>query len=120
MNDAQTRDQFELESVKAKGQSLPNGFQSSFFEAPELEKSLVTCLTAVPFNSFGLCFRKKQMSEFCRLQLPRLIFNVDTDPMCRRLGPDKTETAGGETKPNIRKIGKVGTPFFCSAKSDLR
>jgi hypothetical protein len=32
-----------LESVEAKGQSLPDGFQRRFLEAPELEESLQVC-----------------------------------------------------------------------------
>ena len=120
MNDPWTRGQLEPESIKAKRQAFPYGFQRGFLEAPETEKSPVTCLAAGPFNSFGLCFRKEMMSEFCRLQLPRLIFNVDTDAMGRRPGPGETETAGGKTKPNIRKIGKVGSPVFRLAESDPR
>jgi len=39
MNDAQIWVQFEFEGVKAKGQSLPDGFQRRFLETPKLEES---------------------------------------------------------------------------------
>ena len=35
--------------------------------------------TAGPFNSFRLAFRKKLMGKLCRLQVPCLVFKVDTD-----------------------------------------
>jgi hypothetical protein len=37
-----------------------------------------------------------------------LIFEVNTDPVCRRPRAEKTEPAGGKTKPDIWQIGKVG------------
>jgi len=38
MNDTQIWVQLEFESIEAKGQSLPDGFQRRFLEAPELEE----------------------------------------------------------------------------------
>jgi hypothetical protein len=102
MNDTQIWVQLEFEGVEAKGQSLPDGFQGRFLEAPELKESPQALQAAYPFNSIRLGSRKKPMSEFYSLQIPRLIFDVDADPMCRGPRPEKTEPAGGKTKPEIR------------------
>jgi len=102
MNDTQIWVQFEFKGVEAKGQSLPDGFQRRFLEAPELVENPQALQAACPFNSIRLGDRKKPMSEFYSLQIPRLIFEVDADPMCRRPRPEKTEPAGGKTKPEIR------------------
>ena len=83
MNDTQNWIQLEFEGVEAKGQSLPDGFQRRFLEAPELEESSQVRKTACPFNSIRLGYRKKLLSEFCSLQISCLIFEVDADPMCR-------------------------------------
>ncbi len=74
MNDTQIWVQLEFEGVEAKGQSLPDGFQRRFLEGPELEESPPAFQTAYPFNSIRLGCRKKPMSEFWSLQIPRLIF----------------------------------------------
>jgi hypothetical protein len=60
------------------------------------------------------------MSEFCCLQIPHVIFEVDADPMCRRPCPDKAEPAGGKAKPDIWQIRKIGPPVFCLIEIDLR
>jgi hypothetical protein len=64
MNDTQIWVQLEFESIEAKGQSLPDGFQRRFLEAPELEESPQALQTVYPFNSICLGSRKKPMSEF--------------------------------------------------------
>ena len=101
MYKARTWVQLEFEGVEAKGQSFPYGFQRRFLETPELKESPLALHTIQPFNSTSLCYRKKITSEFCSLQIYRLIFEVDADPMCRRPRPEKTETAGGKAKPEI-------------------
>ena len=102
MNDTQIRVQLELEGVEAKGQSLPNRFQRRFLEAPESVESPQALQTAYPFNRLGLGDREELTSELCSLQLPRLIFDVDADPMCRRPRPENAEPAGGKAEPEIR------------------
>ena len=81
MNHTKTRDQAELESIQAKRQAFPYGFQRGFFEAPELEKSLMAYLAAWLFNGPGFGLGKKLMSEFRSLQFPGLIFAIDPDSM---------------------------------------
>ena len=54
MNDAQIWVQLEFEGVKAKGQSLPNGFQRRFLEAPELEENPQALQAVYPLNSIRL------------------------------------------------------------------
>ena len=67
--------------------------------------------TSYRSNSLRLSLRKELLSEFYRLQVPRLIFEVNTDLVCRRPRAEKTRPAGRKTKRDIRQIGKVGTPF---------
>ena len=102
MNDTQIWVQLEFEGIEAKGQSLPDGFQRRFLEAPELEEGPQALQAAYPFNSIRLDSRKEPTSEFYSLQIPRSIFEVDADPMCRRPRPEKAEPAGGKTEPEIR------------------
>ncbi len=83
MNDTQIWIQLEFEGVEPKGQSLSDGFQRRFLEAPELEEGPQALQTAYPFDSIRLGSRKKPMSELYSLQIPRLIFEVDADPMRR-------------------------------------
>jgi len=120
MNDTWIWGQLEFECVEAEGQPLSYGFQRRFLEAPVLEESPLARQAAYPFNSLRLCLRKLPSGEFCRLQVPRSIFEVDTDPVCRRPRPEKTEPAGGKTKPEIWQIGEVGTPFICLLENDPR
>ena len=82
MNDTQPWVQLELEGVEAKGQSLPDGFQRCFLECPELEEGPQALQTVYPIDSIRLGSRKKLMSEFRSLQIPRVIFEVDADPVC--------------------------------------
>ena len=102
MNDTQNWVQLEFEGVEAKGQPLPDGCQCRFLEAPELEERPRTLQTVNTFDSLGLGYREECPSKLRRFQIPRLIFEVDADPMCRRPRPEKTEPAGGETEPEIR------------------
>jgi len=67
MNDTRIWVQLELEGVEAKGQSLPDGFQRRFLEAPELEESPQALQTSYPFNSIRLGSRKESPSELCSL-----------------------------------------------------
>jgi hypothetical protein len=120
MNDTQIWGQLEFERVEAEGQSLSYGFQRRFLEAPELEESPQARQTAYSFNGLCLGLRKVPLREFCRLHVPRLIFEVDTDPVYRRPRPEKTEPAGGKTKPEIWQIGEVGTSFLCLLENDPR
>ena len=83
MNDAQIWVQFEFEGVKAKGQSLPDGFQRRFLETPELEESPQALKPSYPFNSIRFGSRKIPMGQFYSLQIPRLILDIDADPMYR-------------------------------------
>ena len=102
MTQGQLGFQLELEGVEAKGQSLPDGFQRRFLQAPQLEESSPALQAAYLFNSSCFSFRKEPTSKFYSLQIPRLIFEVDADTMCRRPRPEKTEPAGGKTEPEIR------------------
>ena len=102
MNDTQIWGQLEFEGVEAKGQSLPDGFERRFLEAPELEKSPQALQTACPFNSIRLGCPKLLLSEFYSLKVPRMIFDIDADSVRRRPGSEKTEPAGGKTEPEIR------------------
>ncbi len=102
MNDTRMWVQLELEGVEAKGQSLPDGFQRRFLEAPELEESPQALQTLYPFNSIRLGSRKEPTSEICGLEILRSIFEVDADPMRRRPRSEKAEPAGGETETEIR------------------
>ena len=113
LNDTWIWSQFEFERVEAERQSLANGFQGCFLEAPELAENSQARQAACRSNSLRLSLRKELLSEFCRLQVSRLIFEINTDTVCRRPGAEKTEPAGGKTKPDIWQIGKVGTPFLC-------
>ena len=89
LNNADLGYQLEFEGVEAKGQSLSDGLQRRFLECPELEKSPVARQTTRSFNSLGLGYRKELLSELGSLQVPLLIFDVDTDPMRRRPRPTK-------------------------------
>ena len=60
------------------------------------------------------------MSEFCGVQIPRSIFEVDANPMGQRPGPEESEPAGGKAEPDIRQIGKVGPAVLCLLETDLR
>ena len=96
MNDTQVWVQLELEGVEAKGQSLPDGFQRSFLEAPELKESPQALQAACPLNSIRFGSRKKPPGEFCSLEVLRLVFEIDADRMCRRPCADITEMLQAE------------------------
>jgi hypothetical protein len=102
MNDTDFWVQLEFKGLEAIGQSLPDGFQGRFLQASELEESPKALRALRPINSIRLGSRKKPMSEFYSLQVPRLIFQVDADPMGRRPCPEKAEPAGRKTKPEFR------------------
>ncbi len=120
MNDTWIWGKLEFECVEAEGQPLSYGFQSRFLMAPVLEESPLAWQAAYPFNNLCLGLRKVPSSELYRLQVPRTIFEVDADPVCRRPSPEKTKPAGGKTKPEIRQIREVGTPFICLLENDPR
>ena len=81
MNDTQVWFQLELEGIQAKGQSLSDGFQCCFLESPELKENPQPLKTACPLNGICLGSRKKLPSEFCSLDLPGFVFEVDTNLM---------------------------------------
>jgi len=112
--------QFEFEAVETIGQSFSNGFQSRFFESPELEECAQSLRAACCFNSASFGSGKESPRNFRSLQLPGLIFEVHTDPMRRRPRPDKTESAGGKTKPKTSQFRKVRSPVLCFLEIDLR
>lgn len=120
MNDTQIRGQFEFERIQAEGQSLSNGFQRCLLEAPKLTRSPQARQAAYRANSPRLGFRKELSSKFYRLQVPGIIFEVYTDPVCRGPRAKEAEPAGGEAKPDIGQIWKVGTPSLRLLESDPR
>ena len=102
MNDTQPWVQLELEGLEAVRQTLPDGLQRCFFEAPEPIEGPQALQPADFLDSLGLGYRKELPSELSCLQVPRSIFEVDADRMRQRPGAEKTEPAGGEAEPEIR------------------
>ena len=78
MNDSKIRVQLEFEGVEAEGQSLPDRFQRRFFEAPESVEGLQALGVTSRCDRPGLCGREEPPGELYSLELPRVIFEVDT------------------------------------------
>ncbi len=93
MNDTQIWSQLELERVEAEGQSLSNGFQRRFLQAPELKECSRARRTSGRNNEPRLGPREELVSEFYHFQVPCSIFNVDTNSVYRRPRREKTDPA---------------------------
>jgi len=112
--------QLELEGIEAEGQSLADGLQRRLLQAPELVEGAQAIGTARPFDLVGLGRREESPSELLGLQIPRLVFEIDTDPMRRRPCPEQAGPAGREAEPEVRFIAKGGSPAVSLMEGDLR
>ncbi len=85
-----------------------------------LKKSPLARHIACRFNNLRLCLPKVNSSEVCRIHVPGSIFEIDPDLVCRRPSPEKTELTRRKTKPEIRQVREVGTPFIRLLENDPR